>query len=139
MRMGEKHVSVPEVLADCPRSPNCVSSVASDPQRRVAPIDCEGTCEETLHRLREILASTPGASIVAWTDTYLRAEFTSRVFHFVDDLELMIDADRQRIHLRSASRVGSWDYGVNRRRVERLRERLTGSTSSVPRQGASEG
>ena len=58
------------------------------------------------------------------TDTYLKAECTTMVFRFVDDLELLVDTDEEVIHVRSASRIGTWDLGVNRRRVESLRRRL---------------
>jgi uncharacterized protein (DUF1499 family) len=67
----------------------------------------------------------PGVSIAVSTDTYLRVELTTTILRFVDDLELLVDPDEQVIHVRSASRVGKWDLGVNRRRVESLRRRLT--------------
>jgi uncharacterized protein (DUF1499 family) len=52
---------------------------------------------------------------------YLHAVFASRLFRFKDDLELLLDAQTGVIHVRSASRVGGYDFGVNRRRVKRLR------------------
>jgi len=58
------------------------------------------------------------------TDSYLRVEFTTMIWRFVDDLELLADIDQAVIHVRSASRVGTWDLGANRRRVESLRHRL---------------
>lgn len=118
--------SIPTVLADCPGSPNCVSSRSRIASQRVAPFGCKGSCRQTLQRLRMVLESMAGASVVALTDDYLRAEFTSMIFRFVDDLELLVDRHEDVIHVRSASRSGTWDFGANRRRVEHLRRRLAG-------------
>jgi uncharacterized protein (DUF1499 family) len=90
----------------------------------VAPLPCYGTGRETLGQLSQIIESTRGGSIVHSTDTYLRAEFASRFLRFVDVLELLVDENEKVIHVRSASRIGSFDFGVNRRRVEALRRRL---------------
>jgi uncharacterized protein (DUF1499 family) len=62
-----------------------------------------------------------GGKVHEDTGDYLWATFTSRVFRFVDDLELRMDRDARVVHVRSASRVGYSDLGVNRKRVERLR------------------
>ncbi len=113
-------------LEPCPDSPNCVSSLEEDRSRWVAPFDCPDSGRATLRRLRQILASMSRVRIVETDDTYVRAEFTSLVLRFVDDLELLLDTDAGLIHVRSASRVGSWDLGANRRRVEDLRRRLGG-------------
>ena len=116
--------SIPTSLATCRRSPNCVSSQAKVASQRVAPFQCVDSCGETLRHLRGILDSTPGVSITVSTDTYLRVEFTSAVFRFKDDLELLADPNEGVIQVRSASRVGHFDWGANRRRVEYLRKRL---------------
>jgi len=65
--------------------------------------------------------------IVTSDDAYLHAECTSRIFRFVDDLELHLRPDDGIIAVRSASRVGKGDMGVNHKRVESLRQRLTSS------------
>ena len=127
MRPPTEKASTPTILADCPAGASCVSSQARRSAQRVEPLACGSSCAATLQELRRILDSTRGATIVESTDTYLHAEFRTRVFHFIDDLELLIDADESVIHARSASRIGSWDLGVNRRRVERLRRRLARS------------
>jgi len=116
--------STPTLLADCPADPNCVSSQATQASRRVEPFRCRGSCSETLQQLRVILESTPGATVVVSTDSYLRVEFTTMILRYVDDLELLADIEQGVIQVRSASRVGTWDLGVNRRRVESLRRRL---------------
>ena len=116
--------SIPTVLADCRGSSCCVSSQAQRASQRVQPFSCRGSCKESLEHLRGILESTPGVTLVVATDSYLRAKCTTRFLRFVDDLELLTDPDNEVIHVRSASRVGTWDFGVNRRRVESLRRRL---------------
>jgi len=76
--------------------------------------------------LKRALAAEPGIRIAEEDKErgYLRAEATSRIFRFVDDVAFQLVAEERLIHVRSASRVGYWDLGVNRRRVERLREAL---------------
>jgi len=74
--------------------------------------------------LQRVVAAAPGARIVRATPEYLYAEFRSRIMRFVDDVEFALDAARGVIHVRSASRVGVRDFGVNRARVEALRGAL---------------
>jgi uncharacterized protein (DUF1499 family) len=108
-------------LRACPDSPNCVSSQAGDAAHRVEPIAFEGDPAAALDRLRRAVVSLPRARIVSATGGYLHAEFTSLVFRFVDDVELLVDPEQRLIHVRSASRVGYSDLGANRRRVEAIR------------------
>ena len=77
-----------------------------------------------MNRVSKIVLSLPGARLVSATDTYLHARVSTRWLRFVDDLELLLDPEAGLIHVRSASRVGHWDLGANRRRVERLRREL---------------
>jgi uncharacterized protein (DUF1499 family) len=108
-------------LPPCPSSPNCVSSRDPDPDRRVDPIPFRGTAEEAREALGTVLRSLPRATIVASSGSLVRAEFRTRL-GFVDDVEFRIDEAAGAIHVRSASRKGYWDLGVNRRRVEAIRE-----------------
>ena len=110
-------------LAPCPDRPNCVSSLAQDEDHRVEPLRLDGTPDEALARLREIIAAMPGATVDEVGEGRLKARFRSRVFGFVDDLEMAVDAAAGMIHVRSASRIGYSDLGVNRRRVEEIRKR----------------
>ena len=110
-------------LAACPSSPNCVSSQAPDEAHRIEPLPIRTTPEEEMRRLADILRGMPRTKIVTEAPDYLRAEFTSRIFRWVDDVEASLDADAKRIQLRSASRTGYSDLGVNRSRVDRIRER----------------
>jgi uncharacterized protein (DUF1499 family) len=111
------------VMPDCPDSPNCVSSLASDPARRIAPLSYHGHGPDQARlALLTALASLPRTEIVARDATTIKAVAKSRIFGFVDDLTFVFDDKNQLIHARSASRIGRWDLGVNGRRMERLRE-----------------
>lgn len=111
-------------LAPCPTSPNCVSSESTDPGHAIAPLRYEGPAEKAWKRLIEAVAGMKRSRIVAEEERYLRAEFTSALFRFVDDVEFLLDDNARTIHVRSASRVGYSDLGVNRRRVEEIRSRF---------------
>ena len=111
-------------LAPCPDRPNCVSSLAEDTEHRIEPLPLEGTPEEALARLRRIIEEMPRTSVDEIGDGYLKARFRSRIMRFVDDLELVVDAETGVVHVRSASRIGYSDWGVNRKRVEEIRARL---------------
>lgn len=119
--LGQPRLISPEGrLADCDTSA-CVSSLATDPDRRVAPLAYEGSRESARLALIRILAALPDARLVLQTEDYLHVEFRSRLMRYVDDLELLLPAAQPRIELRSASRLGYTDFGVNRARVETLR------------------
>lgn len=111
-------------LAPCPKSPNCVSSQADDPRHRVEPLSCSGDPDTAFKRLEQVIRRMPRAKIVAADEGYLHAEFTSRLFRYVDDVELLLDPDKRVIHIRSASRAGYSDMGANRQRVEAIRRRF---------------
>ena len=108
-------------LSPCPASPNCVSSQAADVEHRVAPLAYKGTASEALARLARTIAAQPGATIVAQHDGYLYATFQTPLMGFVDDVEFFVDPARSVIEVRSASRLGYRDFGVNRKRIESLR------------------
>jgi uncharacterized protein (DUF1499 family) len=110
-------------LAPCPTSPNCVSSQSPDEEHRIEALPIRTTPEEAMERLSEIIRAMPRARVVTESPTYLRAELTSRIFRWVDDVEAYVDADAKLIHLRSSSRKGYSDLGVNRGRIETIRER----------------
>ncbi len=107
-------------LADCPPTPNCVSTTATRESQRMDPIQFEGTADEALARLVKILAAQPRMKIVTEQPTYLHAECTTAIFRFVDDVEFLIDEQEKVIHFRSASRTGHSDLGENRRRMEQI-------------------
>lgn len=114
----------PSGLKGCPKSPNCVSSAAEDRRHAVEPFRTKGDPGTGWTLVRKEIESTPGWTIVTATDTYIHAECKSRIFRFVDDLELYLDVSHGTISVRSASRIGYSDFGANRRRVELLRRTL---------------
>lgn len=116
--------AAPGHLAPCPASPNCVSSEATDDAHRVAPLAYTGDPAAAMRRLRAVIEAMPRTRIVAGSDGALHAEFTSRIFRFVDDVDCIIDPAAGVIHIRSASRVGYSDLGANRARVEAIRSRF---------------
>lgn len=121
--MGGRPVSTDTTaLPPCPSSPNCVSSQAEDESHRVEPLAFDGSPAEAMRRLRKVIELMPRARILPSNPGELRAEFSSRLFGFVDDLEARVDARRHVIEIRSASRTGYWDLGVNRGRVEEIRK-----------------
>jgi uncharacterized protein (DUF1499 family) len=113
-------------LAPCRRTPNCVSSQAdpSDREHCIAPIAFKGTTVEAMVAARRAIESMERSSIVREERGYIYAEFRSKLLGYVDDLELVFDEKAGVFHVRSASRLGRRDFGVNRKRVEALRRLL---------------
>ena len=112
-------------LRPCPDSPNCVCSFDVDSEHAISPLDTPGDPIETMNRLRSLLESSPGVRITADEGVYLQTEFTTPVLRFIDDVEFLLDETAGVIHVRSAARVGYSDFGVNRRRIESIRQRLS--------------
>jgi len=112
-------------------TPNSVSSQTAlypkHPQKdyaTIAPIEIDRSGEVTLAKIKTIIATTSGAQIVESTPDYLYAQFTTPILKFVDDVEFWLDPGMNVIHVRSASRLGKSDLGVNRRRIETIRSAL---------------
>ncbi len=114
----------PSGLGGCPKSPNCVSSEAKDEQHAIRPFRIKGESDVSWPLVRDEIASMPGWVIVKATDNYIHVECKSRIFRFVDDLELYFNSSSGIVSIRSASRIGYFDFGANRRRVELLRSEL---------------
>ena len=112
-------------LAPCKRSPNCVSSQAdpADREHHIAPIAFRGS----MATLRRAVESMQRATVIQVERDYLYAEYRTRLLRYVDDVELYYDERQGLVHVRSASRLGRRDFGVNRNRIEALR-RLIGRT-----------
>jgi uncharacterized protein (DUF1499 family) len=105
-------------LAPCKRSPNCVSSQAdpSDREHYIAPL------KASMEDVRKAVEALPRTRIVLAHPGYLYAEFRSKLLGYVDDVEFFFDGAV--VQVRSASRLGRRDFGVNRARVEKIRELL---------------
>lgn len=111
-------------LANCPKTPNCVSSFSTDPAHQIAPLRYTASPETAFADLKQTILALPRTQIIAETDRYLYAEFTSRIMGFVDDVEFYLDQPAGVIQVRSASRLGESDLGVNRKRIESIRAKL---------------
>jgi len=109
------------VLAPCPDKPNCVRSGATDPRHAIAPIAATAPLQDALAALVSIAVAMPGARIVTARADYAHLEFATPLMGFVDDVELAVDMAGSVIQVRSASRVGTSDFGVNRKRIDDLR------------------
>ena len=110
---------------------NSVTSQAAlypdHPQRRyaeIAPLALQGDGQSTLAKIKTIVEGTPGAEVVRSDPGYLYARYTSRLMRFVDDVEFWFDPPNNVVQVRSASRLGSGDMGVNRKRIEAVRAAL---------------
>jgi uncharacterized protein (DUF1499 family) len=104
-------------LAPCRSTPNCVSSQAdpNDGEHYIAPIAFRGGMDE----VRRAVESMAGATVITAQANYLYAEYRTKLLRYVDDVEILKSGDI--LHVRSASRLGRRDFGVNRKRVEALR------------------
>ena len=109
-------------LTPCPDSPNCVSSQGSDSAYTVEPLNYDSEAEKIIADLKVVVGSMKGATIVSESAAYLHVEFQSDVFRFIDDVEFMVDDMAKVVHVRSASRVGYYDLGINRKRLEKIRQ-----------------
>lgn len=111
-------------LSPCPKSPNCVSSLSEDKSHQVDPLTYSASLEEAREKLISVIKSMKRSEIVTAEKNYIHATFTSFLFRFVDDVEFSLDDETKVINVRSASRAGYSDLGVNRRRVEEIRKRF---------------
>ncbi len=113
-------------LSSCPESPNCVSTEAQDNRHKIDAFHLKGDLTKNWLEIQRVNAALPRSAVVRADEMSLHATFKSRVFRFVDDLELFLNPSTGIISIRSASQTGYWDFGVNRRRVEQLRHELQG-------------
>ncbi|MGL4461631.1 MAG: DUF1499 domain-containing protein [Planctomycetia bacterium] len=112
-------------LRPCPSKPNCVCSFDSSASAAAEPIPFAGTAAEAIECLKAAVASFPRTRVIEEGPNYLRVEFRSFVFRFVDDVEFLYDAESRKIHYRAAARVGTSDFGVNSARMEKIRDAFT--------------
>ena len=113
------------------KTPNSVSSQAAlhpeHPMRayaEIAPLPLAGDGAATIAQIRSIVEDMPGAELIAGEPDYLYVQFTTRLMKYVDDAEFWFDPAAHVVHVRSSSRVGRKDFGVNRARIESIRARL---------------
>lgn len=110
-------------LQPCPDSPNCVSSLApaTDEEHSIEALPLLGEADTAIERMAALVDAMPRTKILEQRDDYLAAEFRTLILRFGDDVEFLLDEENGLIHVRSASRTGHSDLGVNRRRVEDIR------------------
>lgn len=111
-------------LTPCPKKPNCVSSMTKDQDHFIDPYTYSGTKQQAFEALLRVLKDQARAVVIEQQDDYLHAEFKSKYFRFVDDVEFYFPKEEALIHIRSASRLGHSDLGVNKKRMESIRAKL---------------
>ncbi|MCB0323347.1 MAG: DUF1499 domain-containing protein [Bdellovibrionales bacterium] len=122
-------------LYECPPSPNCVTSTTNpENESYVPPIHTMCPPEAAIEHAKSVISRLPRASLVQTREQYLHFTFQSRVFGFIDDLELRYQPEQSVFAIRSVSRTGYYDFGVNKARVETLRPLLQ-TCSSAGRTG----
>jgi len=120
----ERQYSESSGFLDCPDTPNCVSSLAKNPKYRVEPFKLKKDPKTSWDIVQKMVGSLSRTKIVSADNNNIHAECRSMIFRFVDDLTLNLTPSNGIIHIRSASRIGYSDLGVNRHRVESLRKKL---------------
>ncbi|WP_026100134.1 DUF1499 domain-containing protein [Fortiea contorta] len=108
-------------LSSCPASDNCVVSQNADTKHAIDPISYHVDRKAAQEVLLKVLSVVPRTEVIEQTQDYIHALSKSRIFKFIDDVEFYFPTNESVIHVRSASRVGESDLGVNRRRVEQIR------------------
>ncbi len=114
-------------LAPPKRTPNNVNSQIdrnADPQHYIEPLRYTGDAKRAWAALRRVVDGMQRVKVVKSEPNYLYAEFSTRLMGYVDDTEFCLDEKAGVIHVRSASRLGSGDFGVNRERIESIRAKL---------------
>ena len=110
-------------LAPCPDSPNCVSTQSEEKGHAMKPLPYLQTREASREKILSILKDMKRTEIVKLTESYIHVECRTALLRFVDDVEFFLDETIRVVHFRSASRVGYYDFGLNRRRMKRISEK----------------
>jgi uncharacterized protein (DUF1499 family) len=114
-------------LKPAPSTPNCVSSQATTEYHQIAPFAVQGDPQAAFERVKAVVTAMPAAKIIESKPGYFYAEYTTKLMGYVDDVEFYLDEKSGAIHVRSASRLGIKDLGVNRKRVEAIRAAYSAS------------
>ena len=125
-RSGTTPGLIDNKLTPCPKKPNCVCSEYIDDQSHyVEAIDLADKSAGKAMTIITVIIQQQGGKIVRQNQHYLAATFSSKLFGFIDDVEFRIDSQQQKIHLRSAARIGYSDFDVNRKRAVLLRDKIS--------------
>lgn len=117
-------------LASCPSSPNCISSQDTDKEHSFKALKASGDTNDVMLHLADTIKEMNG-KVITIEGPYLHAEFRSKIFRFVDDLECYYDESKELIEIRSAARLGYSDFSVNRKRAEELRALFKKTKQSI--------
>jgi uncharacterized protein (DUF1499 family) len=117
-------------LPPCPDKPNCVSTDAERDGQRMMAVPFTDTPVSAFARAKAAVLAESRTKIVAEGPDWMKAESKSFLFRFVDDVEVVVDADSHTFRFRSASRLGHSDFGANKNRMERITARLRGGEGS---------
>ena len=113
-------------LTQCSKKPNCVcSDVKVDTQHYISPLIFPDHSIREKRSLIKNIIKDMGGILVLEKENYFSFNFTSVLFGFVDDVEIRFDTNDESIHFRSASRVGTSDFGVNRKRIDEIKNLLS--------------
>ena len=110
----------------CPTSPNCVSSMAPiEDSHYIEPMVYNDiTRDLAVEKIAVILKELKNTTIVEKSDEYIHIEVRTSFFKFIDDVEFYFPEGKNIIHIRSLARTGYSDFGVNRKRMEKIRVRF---------------
>jgi len=121
--MGKSNKSIGIIdgkLYPCPNAPRCVSTQATDLKHKIDPIRYNESLSEAKEKIIKMIEALKRSKIITIKDNYIHAEFRTATFKFVDDTEFLFDDNRKVIHFRSSARWGGYDWGVNRKRMEKI-------------------
>lgn len=121
---SEAEATIKKRLPPCQDTPNCVSSQATDKLHYISPLRISGDPKTAWLALRDAIKVRDRMVITHETEDSLHAEATSLVLSFVDDIDAFLDLEAGVIQIRSSSRIGHSDFGVNRKRIESFRQEL---------------
>jgi uncharacterized protein (DUF1499 family) len=107
-------------LADCPSSPNCITSNASDADKQYDAFRYQGSPVQAKNKLLNVLKEFSNTNLITVDENYIHAEFTTSIMRFVDDGEFLLEDGA--IQVRSASRTGYSDFGKNRSRMDDIKQ-----------------
>jgi len=108
----------------CPNSPNCVSTQATIEKHKIDPIQYTGSLSEAKDNIIQLIRSLKRSKIITDKENYIHVEFRTALFKFVDDVEFLFDDSEKNIHFRSRARLGYSDMGVNRKRMDTIRDKF---------------
>ena len=117
-------------LNSCPNSPNCVSTQSTTERHFMKPLPFLKNREASREKIFSILKGMKRNTIVRLTESYIHVEFRTALLGFVDDVEFFLDETERLVHFRSASRVGYYDFGLNRKRMSEITKKYLEPTKN---------